>query len=503
MTALPNREASETIERQILKLVSLRMAGLGPDADLTRFLEMCPPAIRDKLAEWKIIAKERAAAGRSIQSHIDEWLEYLRSKGNTPKYCKESKSKVGRIVAQYGWNGITDMSSTDMHNFINARRAAGASAATINNHIRAMKCLCNWLEDEKRITDNPMKKVPILNEKTDRRIHRRRLVVDDMRTLMTATFHGKKYHGLTGPQRYLLYRTAAHTGLRWSELRSLCRESFDFDTKPPTVLLKADDAKNRDEATLVLREDLAEELKAYMALFMPAEKAFPGMWKDKGAEMLRRDLIAAGIPYEDESGRRFDFHSFRGQFATLLNQSGTPLITAQKMLRHSDPKLTANLYTDVFIEDKAKELSKIPSTAIGSGQEAARKTGADGAPVAIDAPQMSGRPVGSKNPNSDGEIRTYTNKKSDEITGRKRLIQMLEEMQDLDFKEDKGIILLFPPVAQGKMMCGDEKTLIPQGDKGILKLAPPAGFEPATCGLTVLIKVYATSFRITKYIDMS
>ncbi len=50
------------------------------------------------------------------------------------------------------------------------------------------------------------------------------------------------------------------------------------------------------------------------------------------------------------------------------------------------------------------------------------------------------------------------------------------DMQHIDFNGDSGVVLLFPPVPQGKTMAGHEKTLIPQGDKGIVKLAPPAGF---------------------------
>ena len=38
--------------------------------------------------------------------------------------------------------------------------------------------------------------------------------------------------------------------------------------------------------------------------------------------MLRLDLEAAGIPYRDDSGQVFDFHSLRCQSATLADQAG-------------------------------------------------------------------------------------------------------------------------------------------------------------------------------------
>ena len=76
--------------------------------------------------------------------------------------------------------------------------------------------------------------------------------------------------------------------------------------------------------------------------------------------MLRRDLEAAGIPYADECGQIADFHSFRHTFATLLVKAGVSLAAAQRLMRHSDPKLTANIYTHTLLPDKARELAKLP-----------------------------------------------------------------------------------------------------------------------------------------------
>lgn len=82
------------------------------------------------------------------------------------------------------------------------------------------------------------------------------------------------------------------------------------------------------------------------------------------------------IPYEDGYGKKADFHSLRHTFGTLLNQARVPLATAQRLMRHSDPKLTAGIYTHVLLTDKAEELSKLPklvATPYSFGEE--RKTG--------------------------------------------------------------------------------------------------------------------------------
>ena len=61
---------------------------------------------------------------------------------------------------------------------------------------------------------------------------------------------------------------------------------------------------------------------------------------------FRRDLRLANIETVDSLGRKVDFHALRYTFATKLARQGVSQRFAQELMRHSDPKLTANLYTD-------------------------------------------------------------------------------------------------------------------------------------------------------------
>jgi len=64
---------------------------------------------------------------------------------------------------------------------------------------------------------------------------------------------------------------------------------------------------------------------------------------------FRKDLAKAGISYEDALGRKADFHALRYFFATHLTRVGVPQRFTQELLRHSDPKLTAMVYTDTSL----------------------------------------------------------------------------------------------------------------------------------------------------------
>jgi hypothetical protein len=86
-----------------------------------------------------------------------------------------------------------------------------------------------------------------------------------------------------------------------------------------------------------------------------------------------RDLKLAGIPKRDERGRTLDVHALRTTFGTLLSRGGVPLRTAQAAMRHSDPSLTANVYTDPKLLDVAGALDALPSLPLDAGQTASRE----------------------------------------------------------------------------------------------------------------------------------
>src|SRR5262249_46351873 len=105
--------------------------------------------------------------------------------------------------------------------------------------------------------------------------------------------------------------------------------------------------------------DLSQDLRAYVATIPAGEPVFP-LTRFKGAEMLRVDLAQAGIPYRDEGGLVFDFHSLRCQTATLLDAAGVSPRVAQRIMRHSKEELT-NRYTRPRVADLDAAIAKLPN----------------------------------------------------------------------------------------------------------------------------------------------
>jgi len=162
-----------------------------------------------------------------------------------------------------------------------------------------------------------------------------------------------------GRERALLYRFMILTGLRKGEVTSLPMGSLDLDGEPPSVHIEGRHAKSGKSAVLPLRPDLAEALRHHLAGRNGSPLAFdvPSDWK----RVLDADLAAAGIPKRDAQGRTVDVHSLRHTFATLLARNGVSPTVAQKLMRHSDIRLTMNVYTHLELADTAGAVAGLPA----------------------------------------------------------------------------------------------------------------------------------------------
>ncbi|MCP3918735.1 MAG: site-specific integrase [bacterium] len=82
--------------------------------------------------------------------------------------------------------------------------------------------------------------------------------------------------------------------------------------------------------------------------------------------MLDRDLEAAGIERETESGH-VDFHALRVGFITNLARAGVSVAQTQRLARHCNPTLTTNVYSRFGFDEDAAAIAKLPNLAGAAG----------------------------------------------------------------------------------------------------------------------------------------
>jgi integrase len=334
-------------------------------------------------------ARERAGVSdpfkvhrqRPIGEHVDDYLGFLGSKGNTAKHVDMTETRLRATLAGSGVERVGDLNAARVSGWLSNQRGAGLSAATSNYYLQAVSGFARWLVKHRRMPDNPLAPLAPISTKTDRRHDRGVLTADEFTALIRATRPAKAFRGLSGEGRSILYTVASYTGLRASELASLTPASFDLDSDQPTVRVQAAYTKNRNEAVLPLRPDLCELLRPFLAGRSADAPVWPGTWVERSARMLRNDLERAGVAYVDGEGRFRDFHSLRHRFGSELALANVPPKVAQTLMRHSTITLTLDRYSHVGLYDTAGALDRLPAIPGPSPQTeptSIRATGTDG-----------------------------------------------------------------------------------------------------------------------------
>ena len=220
------------------------------------------------------------------------------------------------------------------------------------------------------------------------------------------------------------------TGGRWGELTQATWG--DFDERRMTLTFRAATTKSKRERTLPIRESLVRELlflkrehhrlrgriprASEIILLTPRGASWYRNRANAARRYFYRLLKIAEIPRVDEQGRKIDIHALRHTFGTRLARAGVDLIHAQKLMGHSDPKLTASIYTHLAAEDLQESVAKLPEpfgdrlsgtklalgSDIGSAEEMHDGIKEDGSPSIRKnfRPRRSGSGGGTRTPDS-------------------------------------------------------------------------------------------------------
>ena len=97
-SAFTDKGQSEALGRQVQRLVNTKVAGEQPDAQLSRWMEGIPSKLRDKFVSIGLLDGSRAAAGKPLARHIDDFEQVLLSKNDTPRHAQLTANRVRRIM---------------------------------------------------------------------------------------------------------------------------------------------------------------------------------------------------------------------------------------------------------------------------------------------------------------------------------------------------------------------------------------------------------------------
>jgi len=350
----------------------------------------------------------RLPLGPQIDAFVDE---HLAAKGATDGHRYNSRKLLEKLKKDCEFETLGDLDRKRFEEWLALQKSEGLSARGRNSYREVLVSFVNWCVAVGLLPENVFKAIPKANEKADPRRQRRALTEEEMVKLLDVarrrpladalTVRRGKDKGkavckvrpevrehltLLGRERSLMYKVMLLTGLRRGELASLTVGQFVLDGPHLHVILEAADVKNREGARIPLRQDLAADIKAWLdekrrtlrshsvrqgkPNAQPMNDSTPVFRVPRDlVKILKRDLKAAGIPERDSRGRVIDVHALRTTFCTHLNKGGVPLRTAQAAMRHSDPKLTAGVYTDPQLLDVAGALECLPELSLTDSKD--------------------------------------------------------------------------------------------------------------------------------------
>jgi len=189
--------------------------------------------------------------------------------------------------------------------------------------------------------------------------------------------------------------TAPQACQKMCYLTSVTIGDVSLDKKKPYISLGAAYEKSRRGACIWLNQDILSDISIHLEMKLKAlrKKAdaldkpipcrlpldMPLLNVPKNlTRVLDKDMEFAGISKTDERGRVLDVHAFLMTFCSNLSAAGVPLQTAQAAMRHSDPKLTANVYTDIDLLDVHGAMNSLPEISLSEGAKQDEQTTDEG-----------------------------------------------------------------------------------------------------------------------------
>ena len=433
ISAFTDKVQSEALAKQVERLVSCKIAGEQPTAQLSRWLEQIPEKLRDKLAEFGLLEKSRIAAQKPLSEHIVAFEKSLLAKERTLDYVNETITQLKRLLSDCGFKHCGDITANKVERCLKEWREntttrpssksyaklvrqfcnclvnrsewtitqlgrifegfefklrpdtlpakikvyptevkeSGISYRRSNGYLATAKAFCVWMVERGYAIESPLKHLKQLNVELDRRRERRAGTVEELLQLLKTAVSGPKRFGLNGYERMLFYRLGVETGLRKRELRTLRKSAFDF--KDCTVMVETAYSKHRRKDILPLKADLAAEMQAYLADRPPKAKVFSVT--DKTSYLIKADLLDAGIEYIDDHGEVLDLHALRHTFITNLGAESSRI--AQSLARHRSSAMT-DRYTHIRLHDERAAVGRLPNLSLPDNSQRNVATGTDG-----------------------------------------------------------------------------------------------------------------------------
>jgi len=353
--ATTDQDVAEITKSQISSLNEWAKKKLAPPEDLVKWVRQQDIKLRTRIYKAGLLKAEQANCTKTLAEHLADYIKDLEINCKS-SFPTRAEAHIKRIMLGCKIEFWPDVDGVKIRKFLSDE---GLGNHTAQHYITSFKMFANWLKEQGRI-----KEVPVINSIKYVVPQQRAFEEDELNALYEAAQAGPVRHGLSGYERYVLYKLAFDSGLRRDELASLTRNSFDFEKR--TVLVPGTDTKNSNEAYQKITPETSALVKELTKDKMPGVKLFTlGRWS---AEMIQADCEAADIEVENHRGK-VKFHTLRHSLASHLANKGVPPHVVKKIMRHADIKTTMKYYTHLLRGAEDDAINKLRGFAEAPAKE--------------------------------------------------------------------------------------------------------------------------------------
>lgn len=343
---------------------------------------------------------DRYAATRTkpIADLVAEFKAHFESEGRTDVYVKATIRQIRAYIAFATPSTIPSIHTPDVERFLDGIRLQH-STKTRDNYAGALRTFGHWLERTGRWDVDPFRSIRTRTPKRDKDLTYKRhsfrfAEAEQLVEAAWARFEAERGRNEGGcacwpgydevvRDRQVLYWFALTTGFRVAECGALRWEDLALDATTPCVRLAGEFTKNGNDARVPLQPFVAQALRDMRtrrsraavrrgeALVTEIDTVFEV--PRTIAELVRKDAAFAGlIPERSPTSKRIDFHALRKSCARILIELNVHPKVIQQVLRHSDIRLTMDLYGELGEDDLFRELpGKFPVPRLFAAQPAA------------------------------------------------------------------------------------------------------------------------------------
>ena len=252
---------------------------------------------------------------------VDEYHHFKQVEGLEDASTYEARLTLRHYERLVGSGSSRHVTQQNLDEFI-LERGKEVAKDTLNKDIRNISAFLNWAAKNRYVASElKVKKIKVAQKPVTALFPRQ---VRDLIKLVS------KY-----PTLRLRVLLAVTTGLRRGDIETIRIGDIHFDRN--TITTRNRKAK-KAMAERPVPEQITTELSNYVASLPDGQESlFADRFSPKKWNMIRRK---AGLP-------ELKFHDLRKTFASLLAQRGVSTAVTQRLLEHSTPQLTNDVYTNV------------------------------------------------------------------------------------------------------------------------------------------------------------